>query len=239
MKKRVCIIGMGRFGMGVARELYQAGHDVLVIDTDDEKVQVMLGQTTYAVRADATNESTLRELGVADYDVAVLTLGDQNVQASILIGMVLKSMTIPYIIARATNEMHGEALERIGVDRVVYPEEESARRVAHVDFNYSVIDYMEIVANAGISKIRPPEQMVNRTLEEAGLAGANNRHSLAVVAVRRGRSYILNPSKDEEVKPGDVLLVVGRSEHVAEISALAQEQANAAAAQGLAARLSR
>ena len=229
MKKSVCVIGMGRFGIGVARELYQAGHDVLVVDADEEKVQGMLGLTTYAVRTDATNESALRELGVADYDVAVLTLGDNNVQASILIAMVLKSMEIPYIIARAANELHGEALERIGVDRVVYPEEESARRVAHVDFNYGIIDYMEIVANVGISKLRPPNGMIHRTLEGAGLAGANNRHSLTVLAVRRGRGYILNPSKDEEIKPGDVLLVAGRSEDVASVAVLQDEPSQTAA----------
>ena len=229
MKKSVCVIGMGRFGIGVARELYQAGHDVLVVDADEEKVQGMLGLTTYAVRTDATNESALRELGVADYDVAVLTLGDNNVQASILIAMVLKSMEIPYIIARAANELHGEALERIGVDRVVYPEEESARRVAHVDFNYGIIDYMEIVANVGISKLRPPNGMIHRTLEGAGLAGANNRHALTVLAVRRGRGYILNPSKDEEIKPGDVLLVAGRSEHVASVAVLQDEPSQTAA----------
>ena len=229
MKKNVCVIGLGRFGIGVARELYQAGHDVLVIDTNEAKIQSMLGHVTYAVRADATNESALREMGVADYDVALLTLGDQNVEASILIAMVIKSMGIPFIIGRATNQLHGEALERIGVDRVVYPEEESARRVAHVDFNYNVIDYMELVANVGISKIRPPEYMIRQTLEEAGLSGANNRHSLTVLAVRRGRSYILNPSKDEDIKPGDVLLVAGAIEQVSGLFSQGQESPSVAA----------
>ncbi len=229
MKKRVCVIGMGRFGIGVARELYQAGHDVLVVDTNEEKIQSMLGMTTYAVRTDATNESALRELGVAEYNVAVLALGDNNIQASILIAMVLKNIGVSFVIARAANELHGEVLERIGVDRVVYPEEESARRVAHVDFNYAVIDYMEIIANVGISKIRPQEKMIGHTLEEAGLSGANNPHSLTVLAVRRGRSYILNPSKDEKINLGDVLLVAGRSEHVASISSLAQQLTEIAA----------
>ena len=114
MKKRVCVIGMGRFGIGVASELYQAGHDVLVIDNDDSKVQAMLGKATYAVRTDATNEEALRQLGVHEYDVAVLALGDVNVESSILIAMVLKSMEIPFIVARAANELHGDALARIG-----------------------------------------------------------------------------------------------------------------------------
>ncbi len=226
MAKRVCVIGMGRFGVGVARELYQAGHDVLVLDRDEERVQAMLGQATYAVRTDATSEASLRELGIAEYDVAVIALGDDNVQSSILIAMLLKSLEVPFIIARAANELHGEALERIGVNRVVHPEEESARRVAHVDFNHGVLDYMEIVPSAGISKIRPTdnrEGMVGKTLEEAGLAGADGLYSLTVLALRRGRSYILNPAKDERINSGDVLLIAGNSNHVAGITSIAPQ----------------
>ena len=218
MKKRVCVIGMGRFGIGVASELYQAGHDVLVIDNDDERVQGMTGQATIAVRSDATNESGLRQLGVHEYDVAVLTLGDENVQASILIAMVLKSMGIGHIIARAANQLHGETLERIGVNRVVFPEEESAKRLAHVDFNPDVLDYMEVASNVGISKVRPLPDMVRKTLEDAGLAGNSSHHaSMSVLAVRRGRGHILTPSKDEVIQPGDVLVVVGPSEYVASV----------------------
>lgn len=227
MKKRVCVIGMGRFGIGVAKELYQAGHDVLVLDTDEEKVQQMLGGATYAVRTDATNEDALRQLGVHEYDVAVLALGDENVQSSILIAMVLKSMEIPFIVARAANEMHGDALARIGVSRVVFPEEESARRLAHVDFNVGVLDYMDIIANVGISKVRPLSYMEGKTLEEAGLAGNHNEHSLNVVALRRGRRYILNPSKDEEIAPGDVLVITGHSEHVANVFTTGEMQPQA------------
>ena len=215
MKKRICVIGMGRFGMEVARELYQAGHDVLVLDSDEDKIQSMMGGSTYAVRTDATSEQALHQLGVHEYDVAVLTLGDENVQSSILIAMVLKGMNIPIIIARAANQLHGEALDRIGVSRVVYPEEDSARRLAHVDFNDGVLDYMEILSNVGISKVRPLPDMVRKTLEEAGLAGNQVEHSLTVIGLRRGRQYILNPSKDEPIMPGDVLFVAGPSEDVA------------------------
>ena len=218
MRKRVCVIGMGRFGIGVASELYQAGHDVLVIDNNEARVQEMLGRATYAVKGDATQENGLRELGVHEYDVAVLTLGDDNVQASILIAMVLKSMGLSYIIARAANQLHGETLERIGVNRVVFPEEESAKRLAHVDFNPDVLDYMEVASNVGISKVRPQHDMVRKTLEAAGLAGNNGHHaSLTVLAIRRGRTHILTPSKDEVIQPGDVLVVLGPSEYVASV----------------------
>ena len=223
MKKQLCVIGLGRFGATIAKELYQAGHDVLAIDYDEVKIQDMLGQATYAVRADATSEPVLRELGVADMDVAIVALGSENIQASILITVLLKSLGIPFIIARAASELHGDTLERIGADKVVYPEMESARKVAHIDFNPGILDYMEIAPNSGISKVRPPEQMLRRTLEEAGLGGPDNTQGIVVLALRRGRSYILNPAKDEEIKSGDVLIVAGRNDQIGRLYSQARD----------------
>ena len=217
MKKQVCVIGLGRFGSTIAREFYQSGHDVLAIDLDEAKIQDMLGHVTVAVRADASSESVLQELDVADFDVAVVALGSDNVQSSILITVLIKDLGIPYIIARAANELHGETLERVGADKVVYPEMESARRAAHVGFETGIVDYMTIVPNFGISKVHPPEQMLNRTLEEVGLSGSGDDTSVAVLAIRRARSYILHPAKDEEIKPGDLLVVAGTNEQVGRI----------------------
>ena len=223
MKKQVCVIGMGRFGATVARELYQSGHDVLAIDNEEGKIQDMLGQVTYAVRADATNESVLRELGVSDFDVAIVALGSENIQASILITVLLKSLTIPFIIARAATQVHGDALERIGADKVVYPEAESARRVAHIDFNAGIVDFMELAPGSGISKVHPPEEMLRHTLDESGLGGPQGKYGVVVVAIRRGRAYILNPSKDEDIKPGDQLIIAGRNDQIAKLHSDAKE----------------
>ena len=223
MKKQVCVIGAGRFGAAVAQELYQSGHDVLAIDSDEAKVQDLLGHVTYAVRADASNESVLKELDVADFDVAVVALGSENVQSSILITVLLKSIGVPFVIARASNELHGSTLERVGADRVVFPEMESARRTAHVGFNAGIIDYMPIVPNFGISKMRPPEEMFGRTLEEVGLSGSQDKHGVSVLAIRRGRTSFLHPAKDEEIKPGDVLIVAGANEHIGRLYDLARE----------------
>ncbi len=222
MKKQVCVIGLGRFGATLAQELYQSGHDVLSIDVDEAKVQDQLGRATYSVRADATNESILKELDVAEYDVCIVCLGSDNIQASILVTVLLKSLGVPFIIARAANELHGSTLERVGVDRVVYPEAESARRTAHVGFDTGVIDYMSIVPDFGISKLRPPEEMLGHTLEEAGLAGSADRHGISVLAIRRGRTSFLHPAKDEEIKAGDVLIVAATNEHLGKISEIAR-----------------
>ena len=126
MKKQVVVVGLGRFGSSVARELYEKGHDVLAIDTGETSVQELLGHVTYAVKADATNESVLEELAVSTFDVGVVAIG-ADMQSSILVTLLLKSIGVPFVIARAKNQLHGDTLERIGVDKVVYPAQEMGR----------------------------------------------------------------------------------------------------------------
>ena len=222
MKKQVCVIGLGRFGATVAKELYQAGHDVLALDIDESKIQDMLGQVTYAVRADATSETVLREMEVSDFDVAIVALGSDNIQASILVTVLLKSLSIPFIISRAANELHGETLERIGSDKVIYPEMDSAQRVAHIDFNSGILDFMELAPSVGICKVHPPENMLRHTIDEAEL-GSHGKYGIAVLAIKKGRNYILNPSKHEEITPGDVLFLAGKTEQISKLCGGIQE----------------
>lgn len=230
MIKRICVIGMGGYGSTMARELYQSGHDVLVIDADEAKIQEQTGHVTYAVRADATNESVLRELNVQDYDVGIVALGGEYAQASIGATVVLKGLKIPMVIARAISDQHGEILENIGADRVIYPEVENARRVAKLHFVPELQDYMPILADYGISKIRPPEGMLNKTLEEVGLSGAGDRHGLSVLAIRRGRTSFLHPSKDEVIQHGDVLFLAATSEQLSKLPEMAKRLEGAASA---------
>ncbi len=223
MKKQVVVVGLGRFGSSMARELYQAGHDVLAIDLNEQKVQDALGEVTYSVRGDATNETLLKELGVQNFDVAVVAIGT-DVQASILTTVLLKSLNIPFIIARSSNQLHGSTLERIGADKVVYPEQETGRRMAHVEFHPGVLDYMDVAANYGIIKTRPPEHLIKRTLEEGGLSGSRDKYGLAVLAIRRGREFILAPSKEEQVLPGDILIVAGSAEQLGKLQLTTKER---------------
>lgn len=177
------------------------------------------------MRADATNESVLRELDLPDYDVAIVALGGDYIQASVGVTVLLKSLDIPMIVARAANDLHGETLERIGADRVIFPEAENARRVAKLEFVRELLDYMPILADYGISKIRPPEGMLNRTLEAAGLSGAGDRHGISVLAIRRGRTSFLHPSKDEVMQHGDVLILAATSEQLSKLPEIAKRLA--------------
>ena len=164
-------------------------------------------------------------MDLPDYDVAIVALGGDYVQASVGVTVLLKSLDIPMIVARAANDLHGETLERIGADRVIFPEAENARRVAKLEFVRELLDYMPILADYGISKIRPPEGMLNRTLEAAGLSGAGDRHGISVLAIRRGRTSFLHPSKDEVMQHGDVLILAATSEQLSKLPEIAKRLA--------------
>ena len=212
MSNQVCVIGLGRFGSKLATTLFQSEHEVLAIDQNDRIVQEMLGRVTYAVEADATSETALRDLGVADMDVAVVALGSQ-VQSSIITTMLLKSMGLPFVIARAMDTRHAEILHRVGADKVIFPEEEAAVRAASLDLSPNSIDYITITELDGIHKLRPPERMRGRRLQEVGLA-SDHGHRLVVTVLQRGHEYIINPAPDEVIGDGDILIVVGSHEAV-------------------------
>ena len=213
MANQVCIIGLGRFGAKLATTLYQSQHEVLAIDQDDLKVQAMLGRVTYAVEADATSETVLRDLGVADMDVAVVSLGSQ-LQSSIITTMLLKTMGLPFVIARAIDTRHAEILHRVGADKVIFPEEEAAVRAASLDLTPNSIDFVSITETDGIHKLRPPERMRGRSLREVGL-GDDNSHQVIAMVIQRGHEYIVNPDEDELIGDGDILVVVGSHEQIA------------------------
>lgn len=213
MPYQVCVIGLGRFGAKLATTLQQARHEVMAIDQDNEKVQAMMGRVTYAVQGDGSSSDSLEGLGVADMDVAVVSLGSQ-VQSSIITTMLLKNLGVPFVMARAINEQHSQILQRVGADKVVFPEEESAERAASLDLGPYSIDFIGITEAVGIHKLRPPESMRGRSLREVGL-GADNSRSLIVVVIQRGHEYLVNPDEDETIRGGDILVVVGSHEQIA------------------------
>jgi trk system potassium uptake protein TrkA len=210
MAHQVVVIGMGRFGASVARELYRIGHDVLIVDQDAVLAQQMMGQVTYAVSGDATSAELLEELGIEHFDTAVVAIGT-DIQSSVLTTVLLKQQfNVPEVVARATNELHGRTLTAVGADRVVYPEQETGVRTAHSLFQHATLGYMELTSDYGFSKINATPEMVGKTLEACGFAGASDGVKTSVVAIRRGREPILSPPKDEAIQEGDILVVAGR-----------------------------
>ena len=210
-KKQVVVIGLGRFGSGVARSLYNLGHDVLGMDINEDRVHSMMGQVTYPVAGNATNVTVLKELGVPDYDAAVVAVGS-DIPGSVMACVLLKTMDIPYIVARATNDLHGITLERIGVDKVIHPESEMGVRLAHNLFNPNLQEYLEMAPNFGLSRMKVPPQFVDKSLKELGFSSPRDKYGVAVLAIRRGKDVTLNPDIDERLRTGDMLMLAGRDE---------------------------
>lgn len=125
--KSFVILGLGRFGWSVAKTLYELGHDVLVIDENEELIQNMSNYITHAVVGNVTDENVLKAAGVKNFDVAVVSTG-KNFESSILVTQILKEMGIGYILAKAQNELHARVLTKLGADRVVFPEQQIPNR---------------------------------------------------------------------------------------------------------------
>ncbi len=213
MAKSVMIIGLGRFGSSVAHTLFQLGYDVLGIDTDEKVVQANLGQITYSVQGDATNETTLRELGVSNFDAAIVAVGS-DMQSSLMTAVLLDTLGVPLIVARAENQLHGNTLQRIGVHKVIYPEQEMGEFLAHSLFNPDVLEYMDLTPDFGISKIRVPDSLSDLSLKEAGLGGARDKYGVAVIAIKRGKDVTLAPDEDDKLRKGDILVVAGKDDQL-------------------------
>ena len=147
---------MGRFGSSLARELTKLGYEVLGIDKDEEAVQEMSQVLTHAVVAECTDEEVLRSLGVRNFDCGVVAIGD-DIQASILTAILLKDLGVKQVVAKAMTELHGRVLEKIGVDRVVYPERDMGVRVAHQLVSPNLLDYIELSKEYTIAELTVPK----------------------------------------------------------------------------------
>ena len=141
--KSYLVIGLGRFGQAVARQLCSLGAEVLAMDKHNDLVQQMAGDVTHAVVGDAQDKEVLRALGTRDFDCAILAVGD-DLAASVLITMNLKELEVPYVVCKAHDETHRKVLEKLGADRVVIPEQEYAQRLGRSLFSHNVLDYIEI-----------------------------------------------------------------------------------------------
>ena len=213
---QVAVIGLGRFGTTVATTLYQMGHDVLAIDINPDKVQELAGQVTYAVAADATDESSLKELGIEKFEYAVVAIGS-NTEASIMVSVLLKSLNIGVVIARAVSKLQGDTLERIEVDKVVYPESERGRALAHDLFLPGIQQYMELTSTYGISKIKVPARFISQTLKNSNFNNLRDRYGVALIAIQRGEDIILNPDENQTLTSNDTLIIAGPDEKISDI----------------------
>jgi trk system potassium uptake protein len=209
------IIGLGRFGSSLGRELCQLGYEVLGLDRDEEKVDEMSNVLTHAVVADGTEEEVLRSVGVRNFDCGIVAIGD-DIQASILAAILLKDLGVKKVVAKAVSELHGRVLEKIGVDRVIYPERDMGIRVAHQLVSPNLLDYIELSKNYTIAELGVPKKLNGKTLSEINPRG---RFGCSVVAINRPKGMIIAPLAEDILTQDDVMVVIGTNQQVEEFQA--------------------
>lgn len=205
----VAVVGLGRFGQSLALELMESGAEVLGIDASEDVVQGLNTRLTHVVRADATNEATLRQLGLPEFERVVVAIGS-NVESSILVTSLLLRFGVSNIWAKAVSDAHGLILEQLGVEHVVYPEKDMGRRVAHL-VRGSMQDYVEIEADYAMVKTRPPASLVGVSLGEADI---RQRCGVTVIARRPEGGDWQDAAPHTVLREGDVVLVTGQTRKV-------------------------
>ncbi|MBD2844366.1 TrkA family potassium uptake protein [Paenibacillus sp. IB182496] len=206
-KKQYAVIGMGRFGTSVASELTEMGFEVLAIDEDEDRIQDVVARVTHAVTADSTDEEALRSLGIRNFDVVVVAIG-QDIQASILTTLILKDLGVPTIIVKAQNELHGKVLEKTGADKVVYPERDMGLRVAHNLVSPNILDFIELSDDYSIAEIKAPSAMIGLNLLQLNIRA---KYRCNVMAIKTNNKMNISPYAEDVIKEGDILIVVGKN----------------------------
>lgn len=210
MKKEFVVIGLGRFGGSVCKELHRLGHQVLAIDIKEEKVNAVLTDSTKAVIADASREEVLKLLGVGNFDYAVVAIGD-NMQASIMCTLLLKEMGVENVWVKAQNANHKKVLAKIGADRVIQPEYDMGIRVANQIQSGKLQEYIELSEEYSISELDISKRLANKTLNELNIRA---KYGCTILAIKNGDKVNISPSAEDKLYEGDMIVVIGKNNDI-------------------------
>ena len=209
--KSFVVIGLGRFGISLARELCEQGHEVLAVDVREDLVQSVADVVTQAVAADARDPEALRALGVRNYDCAVVAFS-ADVGDSALITLNLKELGVPRVVSKASSAVHRKVLEKIGADQVVFPEQEMAIHLARNLSDVDVLNFIELSKDFSVVERRCPKLWLGGTLRGLNIRA---KYRLNVVAVHQENGeMIISPDGDYAIQSGDCLLVLGRNQDI-------------------------
>lgn len=203
--KSYVVIGLGRFGSALARQLCKLGADVLAIDRHSDHVQQVANEVTNAVVGDAADKEVLRSLGVRNFDCAIVAIG-QDLAGSVLAVMNLQELGVPFIVCKAHDETHRRVLEKLGVNRVVIPEQEYADRLARSLNSHNVLDYIELSRDYGIMELPAPAEWIDKSLKELNVRA---KLGVNIIAVKNGKETSISPAADYRIRKGDTLAVLG------------------------------
>jgi trk system potassium uptake protein TrkA len=209
------VIGLGRFGRSLVAALRSEAQAVLAIDIDRDRVEQVADLVDGAVVCDTTDEEALAGLDLGRMTCVTVAIGERATEASILTTALLRQIGIPRIVARSFNDLHARVLRAVGAHEVVNPESEMGTRLASQLANPNIVDRLSL-GNAEIAEVTAAESYVGKSLKELDL---RNRLGVSVLALRRGAEVLANPSADDEVASGDILVMLGRPEAIRKLAA--------------------
>ena len=216
LHSNVIVVGLGRFGTSLSRELMATGHEVLGVDTDERIVQQLSHELTHTVKADTTDEATLKELGIQEFDAAVVAIG-ADLEASILTTSLLLQAGVPNVWAKANSKSHGLILEQLGCHHVIFPENEMGKRVAHM-VSGQTLDYVPIDNDFVMAKSEVPESFDGKDLAELKI---RSTYGVTVVAVTKGDGNYTPAFPETVLNIGDQIVVAGQVAPLNEFCSLA------------------
>lgn len=208
--KSVLVIGMGRFGQHIAMKFQELGNDVMVIDISEEKINDILPQITSVQIGDCTKEQVLRSIGASNFDICVVSIGN-NFQSSLEVTLLLKELGAPYVIAKASRDIHAKFLMRSGADEVIYPEKEMAEKVAVRHNANNVFDYIQLTPEYSVFEITPMDSWMNKTIEQVAV---RTKYHISILATKKGDNIRPLPRADYVFTQGEHLIVFGKKEDV-------------------------
>lgn len=206
--KSFAVIGLGFFGMALATALAEADCDVLAIDDKEENIQEIAEKVTYAVKADVREAGVLKALGVQDVDVAIITISE-SIEGSIMATIQAKDLGVPFVMAKAQNELHGRMLSKIGADQIIYPERSMGIRVAHNLLTSGFVDLFELSADFSVAEFKIPKSWAGKTLIELKI---REKYKITIIGIKQEENVEVSPDPRVPLPAGSTLIAVGKNE---------------------------
>lgn len=213
-KKQFVIFGMGRFGQSVAKTLTDSGCEVLVVDNDADKIQDMAEIVTHAVVADVTDTEELENLGIRNFDGAIIGIG-KNLEASVMATILVKELEIDYVLAKANNEMHGKILKKVGADTVIFPEKEMGIRIANNVLMGNFFDAVELSTTFSMMEVEVLDSWAGHSLQALDL---RRKYKINVVAVKKNDDLRIDLDPTRPLTKDEVLIVIGKNQQLHDLA---------------------
>ena len=204
MKKEFAVIGLGRFGSSIIKELRELNVNVLAIDKDEAVINDYKDMVTEAVIGNTMDENVLKSVGITNFDHVIVAIGE-NIQASILTTLILKDLGVEKVTVKAQNDYHGRVLEKIGADAVIHPERDIGRLLAHRLVSTHTLDILEISDDHSIVEFKAIDDFTDKTLEQLDF---RNEFGVSVLAIKRHEHIIVSPDANTKILEDDILILI-------------------------------